>query len=163
MLETSTKRNIPYTEQKIIKPSSGKKVIPGWTEQIKPFKECARFHYQLWLCGGKPSQGPLHAKMCESRNQFKYAKRRCINAAESIKRDKLVDTLLSGDQEIFAEIKKLRGGSKREATQIDGLTEETDIADHLKNQYETLYNRTGSSQPLKICSVKSTMMSLKMI
>ena len=84
-LESATKSNIPYTKKKTIKPGDKKTKIAGWTEQIKPHKDFARFHFQLWLCGGKPREGPLYENMCKSRNQFKLAKRKCINAAESIK------------------------------------------------------------------------------
>ena len=149
VLETSTQKNIPYTKQKTIKPGAKKRIIPGWTEQIKPHKESARFHYQLWLCGGKPREGPLYQNMCKSRNQFRYAKRMCINAAETINRTNLTDAILSGGQEIFSEMKKMRGGSKDGSTRIDGFTDNLEIADHLKSQYEALYNRTGSSEPLK--------------
>ena len=106
---------------------------------MKPHKDSARFHYQLWLCGGKLNQGPLFENMRKSRNQFKCAKRMCINAAEALKRNKLVDAILSGDQNIFDEVKKMRGNTNSEATRIDGLTDNNEIADHLKSQYEALY------------------------
>ena len=63
----------------------------------------------------------------------------CINAAEALKRNKLVDAILSGEQNIFDEIKKMKGNTSTESTRIDGLTDHNEIADHLKSQYEALY------------------------
>ena len=50
---------------------------------------------------------------------------------------------------MFAELDKFKGAPQNIATRVDGHTEPESIADHLKGIYETLYNRTGTDEPLK--------------
>ena len=149
--ENASKQFIPYTRapKDGANDASKRKVIPGWNDLVAPKKDEAKFHYQLWLCANKPRTGNLFTNMCRSRNQFKYAKRKCINAEKLIKRDKFVDACVSGDKDLFKEIKKMRGRDNIISSKMDGKTSPEDIADHLKDLYHGIYNRTGSSAPLE--------------
>ena len=150
-VEVSGKESIPHTRPTQGKQSiSNRKVIPGWTELVNPYKQEANFWYSVWYSAGKPSTGELHQIMRQTRNQFKYAKRRCQNAADKIKRDKLVQAALNGDCNLFEELDKLKGHRKQHsASKIDGISGELDIAEHFKGIYRDLYNRTGVDQPLR--------------
>ena len=83
------------------------------------------------------------------RNQFRYAKRKCLNAFELIKRDRFIESCLPGDIDLFKELRKFKGTPEKVVTKIDGYTDPVSITDHLKGIYERLYNRTGSSEPLE--------------
>ena len=83
------------------------------------------------------------------KNQFRYAKRRCLNAANLIKRDRFIESCLAGDCDLFKELKKFKGTPQKIISKIDGHTDSVSITDHLKGIYEKLYNRTGTSEPLK--------------
>jgi hypothetical protein len=83
------------------------------------------------------------------KNQFRYAKRKCINASEQIKRDRFIESCLSGDCDLFNELRKFKGTPQKLISKIDGHTDSETITDHLKSIYEKLYNRTGSSEPLE--------------
>ena len=88
--------------------------------------------------------------MCHTRNRFKYAKRRCQNACDRIKRDKLVQAALSGDCNLFEELGKIKGRkNNHSASKIDGISGDVKIAEHFKEIYKDLYNKTGSDQPLR--------------
>ncbi len=148
-LEESTQEYIPYTrpndKQKVIR-----KVVPGWTELVEPYKQDAKLWYSVWYSASKPNTGNLHSVMCQTRNRFKYAKRRCQNAVDKIKRDKLVQAALDGNCNIFEELRKIRGHNKpHTASKIDGISGDSDIAEHFKDIYKELYNRTGTGQPLR--------------
>ena len=147
-IEDSAQEYIPYSQ-----PCPGKsprKVIPGWTELVKPFCEDAKFWYSVWYSAGKPNSGELHNIMCHTRNRFKYAKRRCQNACDRIKRDKLVQAALSGDCNLFEELGKIKGRkNNHSASKIDGISGDVKIAEHFKEIYKDLYNKTGSDQPLR--------------
>jgi hypothetical protein len=120
-IETSVGDNIPYTRPPQGK--SSKKVIPGWTELVEPFKQDAKFWYSIWYSAGKPKTGELHRIMCQTRNKFKYAKRRCQNAVEKIKRDKLIQAALNGDCNFFDELNKLKGRRNvHSASKIDNIS-----------------------------------------
>ena len=96
--ENASKQSIPYTRapKDSASNASKRKVIPGWSDLVAAKKEEAKFHYQLWLSAKKPCTDDIFNNMCHSRNQFKYAKRQCINAEKLIKRDEAVATLPEG-------------------------------------------------------------------
>ena len=54
-----------------------------------------------------------------------------------------------GDNVLFKEIKKIRGSDDVVCSKMVGNTNPDDIADHLKDMYHSIYNRTGSSQSLQ--------------
>ena len=65
-----------------------------------------------------------------SRSNFKQAKKKCVNAAETIKRDRFAEACLNGDKDMFGELKKLKGKHKNVSTKIDGKNSPEEIADH---------------------------------
>ena len=44
--------------------------VPGWREDVEPFRLDARSWYEVWNSAGRPKQGQLHAAMARSRNLF---------------------------------------------------------------------------------------------
>ena len=70
------------------------------------------------------------------RNQFRYAKRKCLNASELIKRDRFIESCLAGDIDLFKELRKFKGTPEKVVTKIDGYTDPVSITDHLKGIYE---------------------------
>ena len=117
---------------------------------VEPFKGEAKFWYQIWLAAGKPPDGDLFWKMRLSRSNFKQAKKKCVNAQEQIKRDRFTEACMSGDKDMFEELKKMKGNSSSWATKVDGKETPEDIADLFGATYNELYNRTGTDQPMKI-------------
>ena len=83
------------------------------------------------------------------KNQFRYAKRKCINASKVISRDRFIESCLAGDCNLFKELKKFKGTPQKTVSKIDGFTDPVTITEHLKGIYEKLYNRTGTSEPLE--------------
>ena len=150
-IETCTLRNIPYKNPSPNAKSSvsGRNRVPGWREHVEPFKQEANFWYQEWRAVGKPRWGLLYDNMRFFRNKFKYAKRRCLSAAEAIKRDRFLESCLEGDLKLFEELKKFKGCPSKVATKVDGHTDPESITDHFKDIYSALYNRTGTDEPLK--------------
>ena len=150
-IETTTKDSIPYRNapQESQYKASKRKHIPGWREHVKPFKEEAHFWYVEWRAIGKPRSGFLYDNMRFFRNKFKYAKRRVLNAADAIKRDKFLEAALAGDKCLFEELKKFKGSAGTVTSKVDGFTDPDSISDHFKSIYEGLYNRTGSKEPLE--------------
>ena len=52
------------------------------------------------------------------RNQFRYAKIKCLNAAELI-----IESCLNGDRDLFSELKKFKGSPQKIISKIDGHTD----------------------------------------
>ena len=84
-LESAAEVFIPYTRPKQARKSSKRKSVPGWSELVKPYQEKANFWYQVWFSADKPRAGQLFNIMRFTRNQFRYARKKCLKAVEAIK------------------------------------------------------------------------------
>ena len=150
-IETATKDSIPYKNvpQDSQYKAQQRKHIPGWKEHVQPYKEEAHFWYVEWRTVGKPRSGILYDNMRFFRNKFCYAKRRVLNAAEALKKDKFLEAALRGDKDLFEELRKFKGAAGKVASKVDGHNDPDSISDHFKTIYEALYNRTGTKEPLE--------------
>ena len=65
-----------------------KPAIPGWTSEVKPFKDSAFFWHQIWQSCGCPVNTEVHKIMKKTRNLYHFQFRKCKNAeiAKSTKR-----------------------------------------------------------------------------
>ena len=43
--------------------------VPGWKEEVHPFREDARFWHSVWVSVGRPNKGDLHSSMARSRKE----------------------------------------------------------------------------------------------
>ena len=133
-IESCSKINIPYKNPNFRTKGTASKrnQVPGWKEFVDPFKQEARFWYQEWRNVGKPRSGLLYDSMRFYRNKFRYAKRRCLTAAEAIKRERFLESCLVGDIKLFEELKRFKGSASKVATKVDGHTDPESIAKHFK-------------------------------
>ena len=63
--------------------------IPGWNEEVEPFRDEALFSHSVWVSSGRPNKGNLHIQMAKSRNQYHYAVRRAEKHSDLTKAKKL--------------------------------------------------------------------------
>ena len=56
---------------------SGNGIIHGWTEQVKPELDKAKFRHWMWQEAGKPQSGTAYEVMKRTKHQYYYAVRRC--------------------------------------------------------------------------------------
>jgi hypothetical protein len=100
---------------------SEKKDTPGWREVVKPFRDQAYFWHQVWQSCGRALNTEVHNVMKRSRNKHHYEYKKCRKAEERIKRSKLLDACLTGEGDLFSELKKLRQTRSVVATSMDGV------------------------------------------
>ena len=72
--------------------------IPGWEEEVKPFKDDAVFWHSVWVSAGRPSRGALRDIMARTRNKYHYAVRRFKNMANSIRARRLLESSEAGSR-----------------------------------------------------------------
>ena len=142
-VEVSAKESLPSKKSS---PSSRKKVTPGWSVEVKPFRDKSFFWSQVWKSAGKPIGTVLHNIMKKSRNVYHYHYKKCQKSKEMIKRNRLLDACLNGGSDIFKEIKKIRKCEQIIASSMDGKTE--NISEHFKSIYGSLYNSTDDTEEL---------------
>ena len=119
----------------------GQKVIPGWTEYVKPYQDESLFWNGVWRAAGCPEVGELYEINRQAKMQYKYAVRRLKRAAYNIKKDKLLTGLLDGGLDIFQEIKKFRGKTSTVSSSVDGYIGAEDISNHFADIYSELYQK----------------------
>ena len=122
------------------------KSCPGWKQAVKPFKDWAYFWHQIWQSCGRPHNTEIHKIMKKTQNQYHYEYKKCEKAEEKIRKSKLLKACLTGDGDLFKEIKSLRKSSTVVATSMDGIAE--NIEDHFKNKYDHLYNSADDGAEL---------------
>ena len=111
--------------------SSGKPAVKktqGWNEQVRPFRDNARFWFSVWLSAGKPINCELHKIMRRTRNIFHYQIKKCKRAKDQIRKEKLLSAVLDpgSDVDLFKEIKSMRRAKATAANKIDDQTEGID-------------------------------------
>lgn len=144
-IEEATSRNIPHA-------APGKKSghIPGWKEEVKPFKDEAYFWFQLWVSAGKPENCELHQMMKKTRNVYHQILRKVKKADQAIRQDKFVNSILNGRTDnILAEIKKMRNKGQSYSNCVDKKCDATSIANHFKDIYKNIYNTHDSSEKVE--------------
>ena len=92
ILDTSIKS----VTMKCSKSNARPKVVPDWSEAVKPFRDDAWFWHAVWKSSGKPLNNSIHHTMKRTRNLYHYAIRKCKKSVEQIKKNKLLDAMLKG-------------------------------------------------------------------
>ena len=115
-----------------------KSCMPGWSAQVKPFRDNAGFWFSVWKSAGRSLNTELHRIMKRTRNLYHYHVKKCRKSEDLIKRNNFLNSCLNGSADIFTEIKKLRKSDKVVANSIDGRVE--NIEEHFAGVYKNLYN-----------------------
>ena len=137
-IELAAKECLPWTNNHR---QNRKRTMPGWNEYVRPYQEESKFWYGLWRAAGAPNNGELYDTMKRFKMQYKYAVRRLKRGMEGIQNDKFLNGVLNGGQDIFAEIKKIRGNVKVTSNCVDGVTGSENISNTFANIYQELYSR----------------------
>ena len=122
------------------------KIVPGWSDVVKPFCDEAKFWHAIWSSAGRPLNTTLHHIMKQTRNRYHYAIRKCKRASESIKKDKLLSACLAGKDNIFDKLHKMRKVKSSSPTTMDGHSKP---AERFQEVYSKLYSSTDDEDETK--------------
>jgi exonuclease III len=115
--------------------------VAGWNECVKELHSKARSAYVAWRVCGKPRLGMEYAEMNRTRMLFKNAFRKCRNAQERIKADKLAQSLLNMKaQDFWAQVRGRRVMAKGQGC-ISGIGDAAKVAEMWREKYSAVYNR----------------------
>ena len=121
------------------------KVVPGWSELVKPFSDDAKFWHAIWTSAGKPLNTQLHQIMKKTRNVYHFAIRKCKRAAETIIKDRLIENCATNKIDVFSELKKMRHVNTDPPSKIDGNEKPEE---RFAEVYEKLYNSIDDSEEM---------------
>ena len=94
--------------------------VPGWREEVKPFRDQAYFWHQLWHSCGRPLNSEVHNIMKRTRNRYHYEYKKCLKLEEKIRKNKLLDSCINRGADLFTEIKAMRKLDPIIASTMDG-------------------------------------------
>jgi hypothetical protein len=144
--------------------SSGKKDrtarggIPGWKEEVEPFRQQANYWWGVWVAEGRPSTGWLHDTMVKRRTQYHYAVRRVRRRNQEIRARKLFESSMMGDRELMKEMKKVRTGGSSGQTElpdrVEGADGEEEIVEKFREVYSALYTSAGTQPGMEALGAK---------
>ena len=130
------------------------KCLPGWREEVQPFREDAQFWFSVWQSAGSPSHGVLRDIMARTKNKFHYAVRRCKKMANEIRANRLLDAATDGGvDDLMKEMKKVKGGKKGGQSIpecVEGAQGTEEILEKFREVYEALYNSAGSVEAMAV-------------
>ena len=121
-------------------------MLPNWKEDVDPVKDTAHFWNAVWKSAGRPLNCQVHSIMKRTRNKYHLEIRKKKRLLERMKHDKMLNSCLNKDTDIFKEIRKQRSCGSTCATSIDGRSK--DIPDYLAGKYEQLYNQVDDKDDL---------------
>ena len=128
--------------------------VPGWNEEVEPFREEALFLHAIWVNVGRPNKDDLHILRARLRNPYHYAVRRAEKHSDLTKAKKLFEASLTSEMDLLKEMKAINGkkGSSELPDNVGGADGEEEIVDKFRYVYETLY--TSAESNLRMDKIK---------
>ena len=137
------------------RPSGGN--IPGWNEDVEPFRQDALFWHSVWVSARRPNTGDLHIMMARSRNQYHYAVRRLKLNSNLVRAKKLFEASIKSEMDLLKEMKAItrgKGGGEELPDNVAGADGQEEIVEKFKEVYQALYNSADSSRDMDEIKVK---------
>ena len=118
-----------------------KKRIPGWNENIKPYKCKALFWHSIWKDNGRPETGLIVDIRRKTRRDYHNALRSHAKSDDINRMTNMATKCLSDDRRDFwSEVKKMLGNTKSLPQIVDDAHGTMAITEVFKSKYDTLYN-----------------------
>ena len=125
--------------------------VPGWVEEVEPFKVQSRYWGDVWLKEGRPSTGWLHGLYTRKKAQYHYAVRRAMAQCNRHRAENLLTVALQGDTALLKEMKVIKkggGGPADLPDTVDGANGEEEIVAKFRSIYSALYNSAGTEDEM---------------
>jgi hypothetical protein len=132
---TAARSTIPFTGSK------RSQKIPGWNDEVRPYRDSARFWYNIWNDSGRPRSGVVADLVRRTKAKYHYAIRKLKAKGDKVKVEKMAEAVLQNrNRNFFNEARKLCGTNKAVSSCIDDETDDIEIANLFGKQYKDLYN-----------------------
>ena len=133
------------TEQCIPRKSKSKhKGIPDWKTTVAPLRQKALFWRNIWRECGSPSTGVTADIMRFTRSKYHQAVRNAKKKKLVFVNDSLARSLCDTSKcDFWKRVKAIKNKVQYVPTVIDGISDDTDIAEIFADRYRTLYNCTA--------------------
>lgn len=128
--------SIPHTSKE-----GNSKVIAGWNEHVKPYREASLFWHNLWKDCGSPRNAVIADVMRRSRSQYHRAVRFVKRNQNNVKKESMATALLGNkSRDFWKEVGKVTKNNNMLPNMVDEVTGDENISKHFATKYEDLYN-----------------------
>ena len=120
--------SIPMSSSRSRPANSSNKIganIPGWREQVEPFRKDSLFWHGVWLSAGRPQSGELKRIMVTCRSRYHYAVRKAKANANQILACKFLEASERGEMDLLKEMKNIRGSKNKGQSMPENLEGKT--------------------------------------
>ena len=129
--------------------------VPGWLENVEPYREESIYWGNVWKKEGRPSTGWLHDLYIKKKAKYHYAVRRAQAAREKYCAEGLLAAALQGDTALLKEMKIIRkggGGPPDLPDTVGGANGDEEIVEKFRGIYSSLYNSASTKEGVNILS-----------
>ena len=126
-------------------PSKSKR-IPGWNDHVGGLrKEALHWHHE-WIRLGRPRDGTVRDNMLQSRKSYHYAIRFCRHNSNTIRSQKMAESMSCGSRDFWTEVRRLNSVHKPTPAVIDDANTPQDILKIFHEKFRGLYASVKSSE-----------------
>ena len=130
------------------------KRVPGWNDEVKPYRDDSIFWNSIWKQCGSPATGAV-AQIRKRTNALYHKAIRQVRARrDRIVADKMAESLCSNaGRDLWIEAKKINSSGKPCPSNVDGQIGDDAISSVFADNYKSLYNSVSFS-PGEMCNLE---------
>ena len=122
-----------------------------WNEQLTLLKNDSITAHEYWKISGFPRTGPIFEAKKQSHYKYKLYLRKCQSGFNQSKIDSLNNDLIEGYQNKFwNSYKHFNYSGSKPSSYIDGLNDDSDIANCFANNFKRVYETRNETQSSKL-------------
>ena len=126
--------------------------VPGWSREVKPFKDDSMYWGNIWKDAGRPNSGWVHQSYVEARKQYHLAVLRVRKNRQNYQAEELLAAAMEGDVQLLKEMKTIKKGKSAGNSElpdtVGGAEGEQGIAEMFRESYDNLYNSSPSTEEM---------------
>ena len=104
-------------------------VLPGWNDYVNEYHEDAKFWHYMWRCN-RQRHGYVYEMMKTSRTRFRLALRQCKAQEQTLRDDKMAESLqCANDKEFWQAVKKRTNAKMPLPLSVNGVHGEQNICE----------------------------------
>ena len=144
-IDLAVKNCIPVSDY--FKRGKNSNIVAGWNDQVRPFRDSAKFWNAIWVSCGRPLNCQVYWVMKRTKNVFHYVVRKIKKNKEKLEQEKMLESMIHGNvTNLVKKLKNMRStGPEKLPNLIDGRVGKDNIANYFANNYEELYNVNDST------------------
>ena len=129
-----------------------------WNDHLNVLKNDSIVAHDFWKLNNCPRTGPIFEAKKDAHYKYKLFLRKCRNECSQKRADDINNDLLNGNMNKFwRSYKHFNHGNFKSTCNIDGLTDDADIANRFASNFKNVYDSRNVTQSEKLLSEFNTL------